>query len=89
MAAPARSPGGTGGPGGTIAASALPPPPEALEEIVKAPIPDAAYRMIGDLGWRWQVHRHGLPQSELHARPLDHEAPDAPERPASPGPGSG
>jgi len=64
-------------------------PPEALEEIVKAPIPDAVYRMIGDLGWRWQVHRHGLPQSELHARPLDHEAPDAPERPASPGPGSG
>ncbi len=48
-----------------------PLPPEAIAEMARAPIPDALYRRMGDLGFRWQAHKNGLPQSALHARPLD------------------
>jgi multimeric flavodoxin WrbA len=48
-------------------------PETAIERMAFAPIPDAAYRLMGDLGWRWQAHTHGLEQRELVARPLDTE----------------
>jgi multimeric flavodoxin WrbA len=48
-------------------------PETAIERMAFAPIPDAAYRLMGDLGWRWQAHTHGLEQGELVARPLDQE----------------
>ena len=44
---------------------------EAIEAMAKAPMPDAIYRLMGDLGWRYQAHKHGLAQSELRARPLE------------------
>lgn len=47
-------------------------PPAALERILKAPMPDAVYRIVGDLGWRYQAHRNGVAQRALRARPLDH-----------------
>ena len=46
-------------------------PPEAIPLMATAPMPDALYRRVGDLGARWQAHRNGLPQSALHDRPLD------------------
>jgi hypothetical protein len=46
-------------------------PREAIEAMARAPMPDAFYRLMGDLGWRWQAHQNGVPQKELHARPLD------------------
>ena len=45
--------------------------PEAIESMAEAAAPDAFYRFMGDLGWRWQAHRNGLAQRDLHARPLD------------------
>lgn len=39
--------------------------------MLKAPLPDFAYRLLGDMGWRHQAHQHGLAQAELRARPLD------------------
>ena len=45
-------------------------PDAAIELMMKAPLPDVAYRLIGDLGWRYQAHRHGLAQRDLRARPL-------------------
>jgi hypothetical protein len=52
-------------------ASGAPVPEEALAAILESPMPDAVYRVAGDLGWRWKAHRSGLAQAELHARPLD------------------
>ena len=46
-------------------------PPEALAAMVQAPFPDAAYRVMGDVGWRYQAWQHGVAQSALRARPLD------------------
>ena len=46
-------------------------PTEALTTMLKAPLPDFAYRLLGDMGWRHQAHQHGLAQAELRARPLD------------------
>ncbi|MCA9647983.1 MAG: flavodoxin family protein [Myxococcales bacterium] len=48
-------------------------PTAAVEVISESMQPDVAYRLIGNLGWRWTAHKNGLKQSELHARPLDHE----------------
>lgn len=45
-------------------------PPEALELLMKAPLPDSLYRLMGDLGWRYQAHQRGLPQIAIKARPL-------------------
>jgi multimeric flavodoxin WrbA len=47
-------------------------PRDAVEAMAASPMPDAVYRVAGDLGWRWLAYRNGLPQRELHARPLDH-----------------
>lgn len=46
-------------------------PPEALAAMVESPLPDAAYRLLGDLGWRYQAWQHGVPQRALRDRPLD------------------
>ncbi|MFN7982283.1 MAG: NAD(P)H-dependent oxidoreductase [Vicinamibacterales bacterium] len=48
-------------------------PVEATRTIASSMLPDAFYRLFADLGWRWQAHRHGLAQRELHARPLDQQ----------------
>jgi hypothetical protein len=47
-------------------------PSEALTHMLKTPLPDPLYRLIGDLGCRYQLRRNGLRQRELRARPLDH-----------------
>lgn len=47
-------------------------PLDAIETMAKSVMPEVFYRFFADLGWRWQAHRHGLAQRELHARPLDH-----------------
>jgi hypothetical protein len=49
-------------------------PELALVRMMESPMPDFVYRLIADLGWRYQVHQHGLAQRELRARPLDHPA---------------
>ena len=46
-------------------------PNEALTLMLKAPLPDALYRLIGDLGFRYQLHLHGVRQRDLRARPFD------------------
>jgi len=46
-------------------------PSEAIATIATSSMPDALYRLFADMGWRWQAYQHGLPQRELHARPLD------------------
>jgi multimeric flavodoxin WrbA len=46
-------------------------PARALELMMKSPLPDLAYRLMGDLGWRYQAHRHGLAQRDLRSRPLE------------------
>lgn len=46
-------------------------PLESLEAMAESPMPDVLYRLIGDLGWRWQAHQNGLAQRDLGARPLD------------------
>lgn len=48
-------------------------PAAALESSASSVLPDVAYRLIGELGWRWQAHQHGRSQRDLHARPLDHD----------------
>ena len=44
---------------------------DAIEQMAASPMPDAVYRFMGDLGWRYQVYKNGLAQSALRARPLD------------------
>jgi multimeric flavodoxin WrbA len=46
-------------------------PDAARELIMKSPMPDVVYRLLGDLGWRYLAHRNGLRQHDLRARPLD------------------
>jgi hypothetical protein len=46
-------------------------PPEALAAMVESPFPDAAYRLMGDVGWRYQAWQAGVAQRTLRARPLD------------------
>lgn len=46
-------------------------PPEALAAMVESPLPDAAYRLLGDLGWRYQAWQHGVAQGALRDRPLE------------------
>jgi multimeric flavodoxin WrbA len=47
-------------------------PTEAVACMVRAPMPDALYRVMGDINWRYQAHRNGVSQAALRARPLDH-----------------
>lgn len=46
-------------------------PTAALEAMLKPPISDVLYRLIGNLGWRYQAHRAHLHQHDLKARPLE------------------
>jgi multimeric flavodoxin WrbA len=46
-------------------------PAGAIERMAASPMPDAVYRFIGDLGWRYQIYKNGLTQAALRARPLD------------------
>lgn len=46
-------------------------PADAIRTMASSVMPDAFYRLFGDLGWRWQAHRNGLAQRDLHAAPLD------------------
>jgi multimeric flavodoxin WrbA len=56
----------------TVPALALgkPVPDAALQAIIEPPLPDALYRLIADLGFRWQARRQGTAQRELRARPF-------------------
>jgi len=64
----------------TLAADALANgdsvPEAALGEIVTPPLPDSVYRLVGDLGFRWQAHRLGTAQAELRATPFTDEPAD-------------
>jgi hypothetical protein len=55
----------------TALARGAPIPLDAIATMAKAPLPDAMYRLMGDLGWRYQAHRNGLAQRDLRRRPLD------------------
>jgi hypothetical protein len=46
-------------------------PSAAIEQMAASPMPDMAYRLMGDAGWRYQAHKNGLAQAALRARPLD------------------
>jgi multimeric flavodoxin WrbA len=58
-----------------LAAAALaaghPLPPEAIEAMASTPMPDAVYRLAGELGFRREAYRNAVAQNELRARPLD------------------
>jgi hypothetical protein len=58
-------------------------PETAIELMMKAPMPDAVYRLMGDLGWRHRAHQNGLAQRDLRARPLNTSTPEprSPNRP--------
>lgn len=45
-------------------------PPAAIERMAASPMPDALYRLVGDMGWRYQAHKNGLAQAALRARPF-------------------
>jgi multimeric flavodoxin WrbA len=46
-------------------------PTAALEAMIKPPLPDVLYRLVGNLGWRYQAYRSHMHQNELSARPLE------------------
>jgi multimeric flavodoxin WrbA len=46
-------------------------PAEALEAMIKTPMPDVLYRLVGNLGWRYQAHRNHLQQHAVRAQPLE------------------
>jgi hypothetical protein len=46
-------------------------PADALEAMVTPPLPDVLYRLVGNLGWRYQAYRGHLHQHDLRARPLE------------------
>jgi NADPH-dependent FMN reductase len=45
-------------------------PLDAITAASAKVLPDFLYRLIGDLGWRWQAYQAGLSQRALHDRPL-------------------
>lgn len=45
-------------------------PTAAIEQMAASPMPDVLYRLVGDMGWRYQAHKNGLAQAALRARPL-------------------
>jgi multimeric flavodoxin WrbA len=45
-------------------------PEAALESILDPPLPEFAYRAMGELGFRQDAHRHGVLQRELRAAPF-------------------
>lgn len=46
-------------------------PDAALKAMMEAPFADAAYRVMGDVGWRYQAWKNGVSQRALRGRPLD------------------
>lgn len=46
-------------------------PRAAIDRMAVSPMPDVAYRLAGDLNWRYRAYKNGLAQAELRARPLD------------------
>ncbi|HEV8547643.1 MAG TPA: hypothetical protein VGQ57_01425, partial [Polyangiaceae bacterium] len=58
----------------TLSAAALangdPVPVAALDAILRPPLPDVLYKLIADLGFRWQAHQKGTTQRGLRARPF-------------------
>lgn len=46
-------------------------PADAIAQMSNTPIPDALYRFMGDIGWRYQAFKQGLSQAALRSRPLD------------------
>jgi len=59
----------------TLAADALSSgsavPASAVESLLHPALPDALYRFMGDVGFRWQAHALGTSQRELRARPFE------------------
>jgi hypothetical protein len=59
----------------SLAAVALaagdPVPGAALEALLHPPLPEVLYRLIADLGFRWQAHSHGTSQHALRSRPFE------------------
>ena len=58
---------------------------DAIEQMAASPMPDAAYRLLGDLGWRYQVYKNGLAQAALRGAsarlvPGMHDDPDRARR---------
>jgi multimeric flavodoxin WrbA len=45
-------------------------PASALEALLDPTLPQALYRLMGDLGFRWQAHALGTSQRALRARPF-------------------
>ena len=46
-------------------------PDEARALMMARAMPDGLYRVMGDLGWRYQAYRNHVAQRTLRARPLD------------------
>ena len=46
-------------------------PIEAIASMAEAPIPEVLYRVIADLGFRFQAYQNRVSQHGLHAHPLD------------------
>lgn len=46
-------------------------PREAIDGVTAHGIPESMYRVMGDLGWRYQAWKNGVPQAALHARPFE------------------
>jgi multimeric flavodoxin WrbA len=46
-------------------------PRDALDAMIRPPLPDVVYRLMGDLGFRYQAYRNAVPQGALHAKPLE------------------
>jgi len=59
----------------SLAAEALtsgePVPASALEALLHPQLPEVLYRIIADLGFRWQARSLGTSQRELRARPFE------------------
>jgi multimeric flavodoxin WrbA len=47
-----------------------PIPVAALDALLHPPLPGALYKLIADLGFRWQAYQKGTRQRELRARPF-------------------
>lgn len=48
-------------------------PEAAIEGMADKAMAESLYRFLGGLGWRYQAHKNGIPQSALTARPFDTE----------------
>jgi multimeric flavodoxin WrbA len=46
-------------------------PDDAVLEMSRSPMPDVLYRIMGDVGFRYQVHKNGLAQRRIWDKPFD------------------